>query len=48
MLYIEILDLTEKKFPMKDMNQEQGTALKCSHLGCNTGRQIVPGVSKDC
>jgi len=30
---------------MKDMDQEQGTAKKCSLLGCNTGRQIVPGVS---
>jgi hypothetical protein len=29
---------------MKDNNQ--GTALMCSLLGCNTGRQIVPGVSK--
>ena len=31
---------------MKDKNQ--GKALKCSLLGCNMGRQIVPGVSQDC
>jgi len=33
---------------MKDKNHDKGTALMCSLLGCNTGMQKVPGVSKDC